>query len=565
MRLVASRRLWSGVAVGCALWLSAASSPAQPALPPPSAPDEWVYTVRPGDNLWNLCREYLTSVHDWRRLQRLNRLTDPHRIPPGTRLSIPFAWMKAQPAPARVVEARGEVRLSRPSSGEAPSVTAGVELRPGDVMTTGPDASVAVEFADGSRMLVGADARVVFDVLSAFGRTGMVDTRVRLERGRARSNVTPRRGRFRIWTPAAATVVRGTEFRAEFDAERRQARTEVLSGTVEATAARATIAIPPSFGTTAVEGAPPAPPVPLLPAPDLGASPRVVERLPMRIAVPPVAGAVAYHLELATDDRFVTLAYEGTSATAEFRAATLPDGAYALRLRAVDAAGLQGLDATSSLVLNARPEPPVLVEPVADAVVPAARPSFRWTRPADATGYRVQVAAAGATDAPLSDVRLDGHGPFTVDRDLQPGAYVWRAATVSGDEAGPFGDWQPFTRRLPPPGPQVAPPQAEAGRMRLAWPKGAEGSTYRLQVARDAAFTDLVVDETLTAPDFTLQQPGPGVYHLRVKTIEPDGFEGEFGVPQAFEVAAPPPPKRRFPWRRLLVPAVPVVILIVAS
>lgn len=553
---------WGVVASG---W-PAASLFAQPApvsaVAPSASLDEWTYAVRPGDSLWALSREYLRSVAHWRRLQIRNRVADPMRLAPGTRLRIPFDWMKVRPAPARVVDVRPGTLLLRGAAGPT-ALEAGAEIQPGDVLTTAGDGSAMVEFADGSRLLVGPNARVVFDVLSAFGATGMVDTRVRLERGRTRAQVTPRRGRFRIWTPAAATVVRGTEFRAEFDAGQRVAYTEVLTGTVEASAADQAVAIGPGFGTAAAEGQPPATPSPLLPPPDLGREPRRVERLPLRIAVPPIAGAVAYHLEVAPDDRFLSLAFEGTSPTTEFRAGSLPDGTYRIRMRGVDAVGLQGLDATATLELDARPEPPVLIEPGAGAVLAAARPTFRWSRPAGATGYRVQVSLEGQTGSLVDETRA-GDPAFTPDRDLDGGRYTWRVATRAGEDQGPFGDWQAFTRRPPLPGPQAAPPQADAGRVRLAWSQGPAASTYRLQVARDAAFADLVVDETLHEPAFTLTSPPAGTYHLRVKTIEADGYEGDFGTPQSFEVVAPPA-RRRFPWRWILVPAVPAIVILVTS
>jgi hypothetical protein len=529
--------------------------------------DEWIYTVRPGDTLWSVSGEFLESTANWPSLQKLNRVAEPTRLAPGTRLRIPFALMKKRPAPARAVEQRGRVELWRAGTTKSEPLESGASLNAGDALVTGPDASVAVEFADGSRVVLGANARMTFDALSAFGSTGMVDTQLRLERGRARSQVTPRRGRFRIWTPAAATVVRGTEFRAAFEPEAKAALIEVTAGTVEASAAGATVGIAEGFGTRATEGAPPEAPVSLLPAPAVGWEPRFMERLPLRIVVPPVPGAVAYHLELAPDDRFLVLAYEGTSATGEFRAGNLTDGVYALRLRAVDARGLQGLDAISTLTLNARPEPPVLLEPAEGAVVRAPRVAFNWSRPAGATAYRFQLAREGATATPLVDTTHAATGPLVVEPTLAPGGYAWRVATRADDDEGPFGDWQSFTRRESPPAPQAEPPRAEAGRVRFAWPRGGDGSTYRLQVARDAAFSDVVVDTVTPTPASTFENPAPGTYYLRVKTIEADGFEGDFGPPQSFEVAAgvpPPRPKRRFPWGEVLAPLVPLILGLIA-
>jgi hypothetical protein len=563
-RLVLRRARVAGVV---ALWTLAALAPATSAQTPESSPtsEEWLHTVRPGDTLWALSREYLESTSFWPRLQRLNRIADPSRLAPGTRLRIPLSWMKTQPAGASVIETRGRVDVVRAGSSDGTPLLPGDTVRSGHIVTTGSDGSVAFEFADGSRHLLGTNGRVVFDGVRIFGTTGMADTHLRIERGRTRSQVTPRRGRFRIWTPAAATVVRGTEFRAEFEAESRVARTEVTSGTVDTSGASITVRLEEAFGTATAEGAPPAPPVPLLPAPSLGSEPLLVERLPLRVAVPVVPGAVAYHLEVAPDQRFLALAYEGTSATGEFRTGDLPDGSYAFRLRAVDEQGLQGLDATSTLIVDARPEPPVLIDPPTGAQLMAERPRFAWSAPVGATGYHFQLGREESPDPPLVDEQPVTEPSFTAVPPLQPGRYVWRVATRAADgDQGPFSDWQTFTRRLPPPTPQPAPPQAEGGRVNLAWPMGGERSTYRLQVARDLAFTDLLVDEVTPNPAWTLEQPPPGTYHLRVKTIEPDGFEGDFGTPQSFEVTAPPR-KRRVPWGRILAPIVTVVVFVLAT
>jgi hypothetical protein len=547
--------------------LALSALPSQPLVvfaqptPPPSA-DEWVYTVRPGDTLWSISGEYLESAEAWPHLQVLNRVATPTRLSPGTRLRIPFALMKRQPTPVRVIAVQGRVEVVRAAASGAEPLESGASLRSGDAVTTGHDGSAGFEFADGSRMVLGANGRVVFDILSAFGSTGMVDTQVRLERGRSRAQVTPRRGRFRIWTPAAATVVRGTEFRTEYQLDDRTARVEVTEGSVDAEAGTGRVPVPEAFGTVTVEGATPAPPVALLPPPEVGREPRRVERLPVTIAVPPVAGATAYFLEVAPDVRFLTLAYQGTSTTGEFRSWDLPDGTYAFRLRAVDARGLQGQDAVSTLILNARPEPPVLIEPAAGAVVSAERPTFNWSRPAGASEYRFQLARREALDAALLDTTHAAAGALVVDRVLEPADYAWRVAARAGADEGPFGDWQAFTRRTPPPAPSPAPPEAEAGRVRLAWPKGGDGTTYRLQIARDVSFSDIVIDRATSTPGTTIESPAPGTYYLRVKSIEADGLEGDFGVPQSFAVAVPAPKRR--PWG-LLLSLVPVVVFLITQ
>jgi hypothetical protein len=60
-----------------------------------------------------------------------------------------------------------------------------------------------------------------------------------------------------------------------------------------------------------------------------------------------------------------------------------------MRLRAIDADGLEGLPAERPVVVHARPESPALISPEPGAVVAAARPIFRWTQADPAWHYRL--------------------------------------------------------------------------------------------------------------------------------------------------------------------------------
>jgi hypothetical protein len=553
------------VVLGAALAMAAVTAQVS-AQPPRDAPesDEWTYTVRPGDNLWTISRDYLRSVSDWQRLQSRNRIANPYQLQPGTYLRIPFSWMKTEPAPASAVETRGTVELTR--AGSTQPLPAGTAIRPGDVITTGKDGSLAVEFADGSRLQLESDSRVVFDVLSAFGRSGMVDTRVRLERGRANARVAPRRGRFRIWTPAAATVVRGTEFRAEFDEASDMARAETTAGLVAVVTSDAAVAVQEGFGSFVRQGEVPSAPVRLLAPPDLGSGPLVVRSLPVKLAVASLSGAVSYRLDVASDDQFQTLVLQANSTTGTFATSALADGTYSLRVRGIDEHGLQGMDAVSRLIVDARPEPPVAMAPQAGATVGDERPGFSWSRPAGASGFRFQLAREETRDTPIVDVVETTWAPaFTPANPVPPGEYAWRVATRAADgEVGPFGQWQTFTRRQRAPGPPPGQRREEAGRLWLGWPAGLEASRFRVQLARDAGFSDVVIDRVVDTPELGLERPSPGTYHLRIRTIESDGFEGDFGPAQSFEVLAPPPPSKKRSWTEFILPAVTVIVSFLA-
>ena len=64
----------------------------------------------------------------------------------------------------------------------------------GTTLFTSADASLTLQFADGSRLLLHGGSELKLDKLSAYGATGMTDTRMRLPKGRTSSEVKPLRG-----------------------------------------------------------------------------------------------------------------------------------------------------------------------------------------------------------------------------------------------------------------------------------------------------------------------------------------------------------------------------------
>ncbi|MEK0265262.1 FecR domain-containing protein [Stenotrophomonas rhizophila] len=181
----------------------------------PLLAQDWTYRVRPGDTIWDLSARYLKPSIAWEQLQSHNGIADPYRLPPGSQLRFPVAWLQVQPAPARVLAVRGPVH-SQTDGQPRREVAEGDLLRIGQELFTGDDASVTVVFADDSRLQLREQSRLRFDQLSRYGRTGMVDTRLRLEQGRASNRVTPANGpasRYIIDAPTATSSVRGTVFR----------------------------------------------------------------------------------------------------------------------------------------------------------------------------------------------------------------------------------------------------------------------------------------------------------------------------------------------------------------
>ena len=159
-----------------------------------------------------------------------------------------------------------------------------------------------------------------------------------------------------------------------------------------------------------------------------------------------------------------------------------------------------------------------------------------------AAAWRWQVASDGGFTQLLQDVRTTT--PDWVLTGLPDGAYHLRvrAADVQ-DIEGREAATQFLLAARPEPPLQVAPPAGAqiAGAVQLVWAGQAEVPAFHLQIARDAAFTDLVLDRTgITGSRFTPEPAlAPGSYHWRLASLRPDASRGPFGDAGSFTVLTP--------------------------
>ena len=500
-----------------------------------STAEVWEYRIEAGDTLIGLHARYMRPDARWQLVQRLNRIENPRRLRPGDRLRVPVSMLRGEPVAAETVHAHGEVFVERLGVGRQPLVAA-AELRDGDLITTGPQSSVSVRFVDGSTTLLGPSGRLRIERHAQLAPGGPADTRLRLDAGDIETRVVPARPapRFELRSPVVNLGVRGTEFRARLSGERLLA--EVLEGRV-AVGAQPLAA---GFGTVATATAV-ASPQALPAAPVLQGLPTLVQRLPLQFDFPAVAGAARYRVQLFDASRPGVLLLDSLFDTP--RAAwpdDVPDGRYELRLRAAAADGIEGRAAVLAFTLKARPEPPFQLKPRADEALQPERVEFAWSRHPQAVRYKLQLSEMPDFSTLLIDRDDITAAEFSVT--LPPGTYHWRAASVrEGGDTGPFGDGAVFTRLPPPPPPPPAPPpqppQTTDAGVVLRWAAvQLPGIRYQVQVARDAAFTQLVLDETTEASERLLPKPAPGQYHVRVRAITADGRAGGYGASQVVEV-----------------------------
>lgn len=480
---------------------------------------DWIYRVRPGDNLWDLASAHLKPEVPWSRLQAYNRVQHPRHLPPGQRLRFPVEWLRVQPERVRVVAVRGAVQVATDGRARARAGTVDMRIATDGWVETGENASATVEFADGSRLLLAGRSRIVFDRLSSFGRTGMVDSEVRLQRGRATHRVAPQDGpaaRYDVSTPSATSSVRGTRFRVAYEDGRET--TEVVEGHVGVDGESGSAELRAGYGSRN-DGSVRA--RALLPAPELPAT--AFDSLPILLEWPSVPGANGYQIDVVRADAPEVQLFEATASSPKAGIGALPPGRHLIRVRAVDADGIAGLDASLPIEVPEGPAPPLTIRPANAEVSYLPRPQFEWSRSEGAEGAHIQIAR----DASMGDLVQEVDSASTRARPtapLSPGTYWWRvAARDARGRLGLFGSALPFEVREMPSDAQIAGPSVKDGELVLRWRSVPEIPRYRVEVSRHTDLRDPVIDTTVDTPELHMKKPRGGRWYVRVHALDEDG------------------------------------------
>lgn len=166
--------------------------------------------------------------------------------------------------------------------------------------------------------------------------------------------------------------------------------------------------------------------------------------------------------------------------------------------------------------------------------------------PAGAVGWRAQLYPRGDADRLLLDARVSEPAVAWAEaRELPDGDYTLRVRAVDAQgQEGRAAAADVVLKARPEP-PFIQSPAAGAvsytGSMALAWTRNTAAPDVRLQIARDPAFKDLVLQPPpIAAAGFEARLPD-GRYHWRIAAVEASGRAGPFGDAQTFELQPPPP------------------------
>jgi len=410
--------------------------------PSTATAEDWIYTVEPGDNLWDLSERYLTSMRYLSELQSLNKVVDPRNLPPGSKLKFPLTWLKISSATAKIISVKGKVTVSDDAITENLTAALGGTVESGDEIMTPADASVTLEFRDKSRVQLQGDGHLILNDLKALGETGIADTLLHLKKGKTVIKAEPQRNRdsrFEISTPSAIAAVRGTEYRVNADVSGTESRAEVLEGKVAVSGTGRTVVIRKGFGTLVKKGQPPSPPVKLLPAPDLSMFPTTIRQLPIRFNLTPLSRAVAFHAEIIVDDGNDTLEFATDLALpAVLTVDNLIDGDYVLHVRGVDRYQFGGINGLKQFSVNTVPQIPKPMPTNSDRSFNTPHSTFRWHNVKNAQSYQFQLSTEMDFDSPMIDTTVLDKTAFTTDQTLTPGRYYWRVAAVNNKNQSGF-------------------------------------------------------------------------------------------------------------------------------
>lgn len=412
--------------LAAALLFGAALGAPRAAAQQPAADESIVYVVRQNDTLISLARSWLIRETDWKQVQRINAIADPHRLAVAKPLRLPLRLLKFRPASATVAAFRGDASASV-GGGALRQVTMGQALGEGARVVTGPASSLSIALTDGSVITLPSNSALRITRLRKLLITDSIDYELALESGGVRSRVSPFRSRddrFRLRNPIAVSAVRGTDFRNHYDANGGTARAELIEGglalTGPANAAETRLdaefgAVIGKAGGIAVE--------PLLPAPLLASGGAVQREPALAFSIGAVPGAQGYKLQIARDSGFVDIVDEAASVTPGFERPTLGNGNYFARFTAIAGSGLEGLPGTFAFKRRLATSTQAAA-PGADGYV------FRWVSTGEGVRrYRFQLSAQGNPVYIVDEAGLTGTS--IILGDLAPGRYQWRVGTTT--------------------------------------------------------------------------------------------------------------------------------------
>ena len=306
------------------------------------------YQFKRGDTLIELARKYFRKSSDYRIVQRLNRIRNPHRIPVGKKVTIPFHLLKYRKSQANLSAFRGNVSIA--SMGKPLKPVKGLGLGEGSQLLTAAGSFLTLQLEDGSRVSMPSNSKVRITRLRHILLTDSVDYELAVDRGRLRSKVTPfgtKSGRYKVRTPVSVSAVRGTDYRTRVDDVAETAFSETVEGAVDVAVGNKTVSVPKGTGARANDMGETVT-ASLLSAPELVDPAKVQSEADLSFDIVPSDLAAGYRVLVSSDAGFVDIVAEQKSDSDGITLSSIPNGRYFAKATAFSGEGFEGMPSTYS-------------------------------------------------------------------------------------------------------------------------------------------------------------------------------------------------------------------------
>lgn len=396
------------------------------------------YQFKSGDTLIELAQKYFRKLSDYRIVQNLNRIRDPHQIPVGKKVTIPFHLLKYRKSQANLSAFRGNISIAAMGKSLAP--VKGMNLDEGLQLSTAAGSFLTMQLEDGSRVSVPSNSKVRITRLRHILLTDSVDYELAVDRGRLRSKVTPfgeKPGRYKVRTPVSVSAVRGTDYRTRFDDRAEVAFSETVEGAIEVSTDKNAAAVPEGKGARA-NSAGETVTANLLPAPELIDPAKVQSEKQLSFSMQPSDLASGLRLLISSDAGFVDIVAEQKEEGDEVRFDGIPNGRYFAKATALSGQGFEGMPSTYAF------------KRLLNTVSGSAEQDdfgykFKWF--GEGSGkrlFRFQLLKGSKTAVPIVD-----ETDLTVDSltlsELPDGEYYWRVGVTQYSEDAELGVSQKWT------------------------------------------------------------------------------------------------------------------------
>jgi len=503
-------------------------SQAATATPESNATPEWIYTVRPGEHFAEIADALLSKDIPAIRLLQHNGIDNPAKVGSGDNLRIPLAWLQRQPNPARVNSVTGSVQLISGSDGTKRPLTSDSLIRVGDEIRS-QAGTATIELADGSVVRISPHSRLAFNRLTQYGKSGMVDTRLRLNQGEIETQVKPvieGGSRFEIETPSAVAAVRGTMFTLRTAPGMTDLR--VTEGEVSFGPPGQTRRIPAGYSasvSTAGVGRMSIRRLP--PAPEINPLPQQLKQLPAQLSWTP-NGANSHRVDIfdAESGRWVNSSEVSDN---DFDINLLDNGRYEIHLAAIDNRGMAGMPGVMSFEVDLQARTAALEQPEPGATVNDDMPEFRWQLRGENEVARVEIAEDKDFGNTIATSEWAPDESALPSRPLTPGQYYWRVVTEAGGNSVATSEARSLVVNGTLPPVRIISVNYVDSQVRVFWQKVDTATDYRLQLSEEPGFNNIIKEATLSDTTAALRLIPGRRYFVRLKALSDGPLESRWG------------------------------------